>query len=242
MKTLLFSKRIILPLVMVLTVFGLVATWLPSEAQAHGRKTIVNGKYQIVFGLLNEPVYVGNQSGVDLTVCVGTCENNADGTLKNPVKDLDKTLKAEVIYGSQKLPVTLKPRFRADGKYDGIFFPSRAGDYSIRLFGTVNGDQVDETVAPKDGYGAVEDRTALQFPAGAASGGSVNLEQQVKEAKDGAASATTFGIIGLVVGGLGLLAGIAGVALAMRRSGAATSSADAREAVGSGTRQDGLGG
>jgi hypothetical protein len=75
MKTLLFSKRIILPLVMVLTVFGLVATWLPSEAQAHGRKTIVNGKYQIVFGLLNEPVYVGNQSGVDLTVCVGTCEN-----------------------------------------------------------------------------------------------------------------------------------------------------------------------
>jgi hypothetical protein len=186
-----------------LTLFGLLAMVFPGEAAAHGRRDLVNGKYQIIFGFLAEPAYSGQQNGIDLTVCEGACVNNPDGTLKNPVKDVQKTLKAEVSYGGQTRPVELAPRFRADGKYNGYFFPTKEGAYTFRFFGTINGDAIDERVTSgKDGFNEVQNAEAAQFPT------VTSVDQQIKAAEDKASTATTFGIIGIVVGALGLAVGV----------------------------------
>ncbi len=200
------NRRTWLSLFFLLSVL-LVIALTPGLASAHGRKDLVGGKYQIGFGFLAEPAFTGESNGIDLTVCEGACQTQ-DGKTVNPIKDVQKTLKAQAIFGSQTLDVELKPRFNADGKYNGYFFPSKAGEYTFRFYGTINGDAVDVNVTSgKDGFSLVEDPKS--FPA--VSGGGSNLEQQVKEAKDSASSATIFGIIGLVVGALGVIAGGAGL-------------------------------
>ncbi|MDB5080195.1 MAG: hypothetical protein JWP00_2119 [Chloroflexi bacterium] len=213
-KSNLAIKRISGAALAALVIFSLLAVLVPGEASAHGRRTIVNDKYQIMFGFITEPAFTGQRNGIDLTVCLGTCENNPDGTLKNPVKDVDKTLKAEVIYGSSTVPVTLAPRFRADGKYDAYFFPSRAGEYTFHFTGTINGDQVDEkVVSAKDGFSSVEEPKLV--PAGvSAETGLIQAQQAAKDAKDAAGTATIFGIAGVAAGILGL--GLAGFALTRR--------------------------
>lgn len=228
-------KKFVAAGLVAMLMFSLVAVLSSGTASAHGRRDIANGKYQIVVGFLTEPAYTNNTNGIDLTICQGACENNADGTLKNPVKDADKTLKAEVIFGSQTLPVTLAPRFRADGKYNGYFTPSKAGDYTFHFTGTINGDQIDEKMAStKDGFGAVEDPKL--FPAVQSS--AADLQQQVKDAKDQASGASTFGIIGIVVGALGLI--VAGIALALRSK--PVTAVETREPVGSGAGRGPQGG
>lgn len=203
-----------------LTLVALLAIALaPGLASAHGKRLVDNNKYQFIVGFLNEPAFASQQNGIDLTVCQGECQTNADKTLKNPVKDLDKTLRAEVIFNGQTFPVTLTARYGFDGKYNGVFFPTQAGEYTFHFTGTINGDTVDERfVSSKDGFNSVEAMTPLQFPAtGASTGPSTSdMAQQVKDANDKAGSATTFGIIGIVVGVLGLI--VAGVSLAMWRT------------------------
>jgi hypothetical protein len=225
--------------VAVLAALLIVVLVAPSIASAHGRRTV--GKYQFVVGFLAEPAFAGQQNGIDLTICQGECQNNADGTLKNPITGAEKTLKAEAIYNGQSFPVTLAPRFRADGKYNGVFFPTQAGEYTFHFTGTVNGDTIDERfVSAKDGFNSVEDPTRLQFPA--AAGATSNLVQQVKDANDKASSATTFGIIGIVVGVLGLLLGGAGLMMAQRARAAAPVAGELRSPVGSGSGRGSHGG
>jgi hypothetical protein len=231
-KTNLVLRRISAAALAALVVFSLLAVLVPGEASAHGRRDLLNGKYQLVFGFLTEPAFSGERNGIDLTVCLAACVNNADGTLKNPVKDADKTLKAEVIYGSSTVPVTLTPRFRADGKYDGYFFPAKTGEYTFHFTGTINGDPVDErVVSGKDGFSSVEE--PLLVPAGAqADNGLAQAQQAAKDAKDAAGSATIFGIAGIVVGLLGLA--LAGYALSRRPTApAALTSATPAEPVAS---------
>jgi hypothetical protein len=220
-----FIKRISGAALVALVVFSLLAMLVPGEASAHGRRVIVNGKYQIVFGFLTEPAFTGQRNGIDLTVCQGECQTNTDGTLKNPVKDVDKTLKAEVIYGSSTVPVKLSPRFRADGKYDGYFFPAKAGEYTFHFTGTINGDNIDErVVSGKDGFNSVDD--PLLVP-GAAQADTrlIQAQQSAIEARDAAGTATIFGIAGIVTGVLGLA--LAGYALAQRPSARAAVAAPA---------------
>jgi hypothetical protein len=229
-------RRVSVSILAALLIVVLVA---PSIASAHGRRTV--GKYQFVVGFLAEPAFAGQQNGIDLTICQGECQTNADGTLKNPVKDADKTLKAEAIYNGQTFPVTLTPRFRADGKYNGVFFPTKVGEYTFHFSGTINGDAIDERfVSGKDGFNSVDDPAKLQFPV--ADSATSNLAQQVKDANDKASSATTFGIIGIVVGALGLLLGGAGLMMAQRARATGPVASAERSPVGSGSGRGPQGG
>lgn len=215
-----FIKRASGALLAALLVFGLLAVLLPGQASAHGRRDLVNGKYQIIFGFLSEPAFTGQRNGIDLTVCQGACTNNTDGTLKNPVTGVDKTLKADVTFGSSTVPVTLTPRFRADGKYDGYFFPAKTGVYTFHFSGTINGDAIDErVVSGKDGFNSVDE--PLMIPSGtSADSGLAQAQQAAQSAKDAASTATIFGIIGIVIGVLGLA--LAAFALTRRPKAALT--------------------
>ncbi len=181
---------------------------LPGFASAHERRTV--GKYQMVVGWINEPAYLNDRNSLDLTICNGDCKTE-NGVVTNPIKNAQETLKAEVSSnGIAPIALTLSPRFGADGKYNGWVYPTKTGDYTFHIYGTINGDNVDEKFSsgPKT-FGTIEE--PLQYPVKAGAE-TVALQQQVKEARDTAGTATIFAILGTVFGIVGMTLAIFGLA------------------------------
>lgn len=176
-----------------------------SLASAHEHKVV--GGYTLTVGFLNEPAINEQPNGLSLRVDKGSDET---GT---PVAGLASTLKAEVKFGGQTMPLTLEPVFNQDGAYDANFIPTASGTYSFHIFGTIENTPVDETfTSGPDTFSDVEDASAMQFPTKVGSISSVS--QTAQNAGDTADSARVFGIIGIVVGVLGLIAGVAGMMMA----------------------------
>ena len=168
-------------------------------ALGHERRAV--GPYTFVVGWINEPSYVNLLNSLDLTVT----ETNGG----KAVEGLDKTLKAELTYGglTTPQPLTLAARFGQPGKYSGYVVPTKTGDYTFHITGTVGTMNVDEKFQSGPGrFGSIESTDALQYP------------QKVVANSDLAArldQLQTLVIAGIVIGGLALLASAAG--LAMRR-------------------------
>lgn len=174
-------------------------------AGAHEHKTV--GDYTLTVGFLNEPSINEQPNGLDFRVAQGTGDN------AKPVEGLASTLKAEVKFGGQTMPLTLEPVFNVPGSYKANFIPTAPGTYSFHITGTINNTPVDETfTSGPDTFSDVEDASALQFPTKV--GSSAAVSQTAHDASDTADSARIFGIIGIVIGALGLIAGIAGMMMA----------------------------
>jgi hypothetical protein len=186
-----------------------VTALLPAVASAHESRDIVNGKYHLVVGFLDEPAYTGFKNSLDLRVTDPTKPTPAAGeTATNGIEGLESTLQVEIIYGDQKKTLPLEPRFRTPGAYNAWVIPMAAGDYTFHIFGTINGDAVDENfTSSPEGFSAVEDATTIQFP---------------QQSASTATAAGTIGGgagIGNILGGFaaGLAAGAAGLWLIRRR-------------------------
>lgn len=207
-------------------------------AAAHGTSEVANGKYQLLFGFKNEPAVAGAANGLELKVCDGKCKSS-DGKLQNPVKDVEKNLKAQVIFGAQTLDLTLTPSDEQAGVYTADFVPSRAGDYSFRFYGNIGGANVDEQVSSgKDSFDAVVE--AKVFPAGSGYTGQTELEAQLKEAQKNASNATTFANVALAVAIVSVLMGLGALISAGSRGGRSRGSnfnlsREKREKVGAGS-------
>src|SRR5215212_8140770 len=168
----------------------------PGTARAHERRAV--GPYTFVVGFLKEPAFEGEANGIDLRIMRTGSEEPVDGA--------DKTVKAEVVVGPSTLPLELRPRFRQPGAYNAEFVPTRPGAYSFRFTGTLEGQPVNETFESGPGrFNDVEAVAPLQFPDKVPAG--VELQRALAAADSRANTAT-------VLGGLGLLAGVAGVVLA----------------------------
>jgi len=204
-------QRIARPFGVILAMLA-VAALLPAVASAHENRDIVGGKYHLVVGFLDEPAYTGFKNSLDLRVTDPTKPTPAAGeTATNGIEGLESTLQVEIIYGDQKKTLPLEPRFRTPGAYNAWVIPMAAGDYTFHIFGTINGDQIDEmfTSSP-EGFGAVKDAASIQFPQQSASTGTVA----------GTIGADTGGTgNGNLFGGFaaGLAIGAAGLWLARRR-------------------------
>ena len=128
-----------------------------SPAAAHERRNI--GPYTFVVGWIVEPAYVGQLNALDLTV-TETASTKA-------VEGLEKTLKAELITGggAAVMPLTVASRFGLPGKYQGQVLPTKVGDYTFHITGTVGTMTIDEKFESGPGrFGGIEDIAALQFP------------------------------------------------------------------------------
>src|SRR5258708_16156009 len=128
-----------------------------SPAAAHGRRAV--GPYTFVVGWIAEPSCVGQLNALDLTV-TETASTKA-------VEGLEKTLKADLITGggAAVMPLTIAARFGLPGKYQGLVLPTKVGDYTFHITGTVNTTTIDEKFESGPGrFGAIEDIAALQFP------------------------------------------------------------------------------
>ena len=175
---------------------------LAAPVAAHEQRTV--GDYDFVVGLIGEPVFTGQKSGLEFSVSSGD----------TPVEGLETTLQAELIYQGQTRALTVSPRFGQPGWYQSVFFPTAAGPYTFHIFGTVEGTPIDESfTSSPDGFSEVEDQAGGQFP--------VQIAAPVDVARDAEAGAAAAGTatLGLVLGGAGLLVGIValGISLAGRR-------------------------
>jgi hypothetical protein len=137
---------------------------LVAPTPAHQRQLLQIGPtdYLVVVGFLNEPVYTGDKSGVDLIVMTPDASNPIDAQAANakPVENIEKTLKVEVKAGPHAKVFELRPTYRAAGRYSAVFYPTIPTTFSFRFFGAVDGVPVDITFTCSPlGHVSSEDRT-----------------------------------------------------------------------------------
>ena len=199
-------------------VFGLLlaALLVPGNASAHERRALANGKYEVVVGFLNEPAYNGQLNGLDFRVADKT-QKTPDGKDK-PVEGLEQTLKAQVLAQGKTMDLTLRARFGQPGNYAAYFEPTVAGQYIFRVYGQIEGQNIDERFESGPGrFNDVESLAPLQFPEKV---GTVpaDLQARLDAAQSRANIALAVGVVGAVLGLLGL--GAAAMTLARRRPAA----------------------
>jgi hypothetical protein len=216
------------------TLAALLLPLLASPAAAHEARQV--GKYHFVVGFGDEPAYAGEKNSVQLIL--------ADAKDK-PVTDLTDTLKVAVTTGSaEPLQLTMEPffevgEFGTPGDYRAFFIPTAPGSYRFHFTGTIKGQRVDQTFTsgPKT-FSDIDDPAQVQYPTKQPTTGQLAaradretarttaaLAAERDQAKDDAASARTLAVVGLVVGALGLLIGIAALVMVVRRRTPAQASA-----------------
>jgi hypothetical protein len=182
-----------------LSAFGALIAVLAiaAPALAHEERTV--GAYDMEVGLIDEPVYTGQKSGLEFSVFQDA----------KPVEGLADTLKAQVTFQGLTRDLPITARAEQPGWYESVFFPTAAGPYTFHIYGTIKDAAVDEkfTSSP-DGFGEVQNQAAGQFPIQYPATGDV-----ARDAHQGA-SAAGAAMIGLVVGGAGLLVALVALGLA----------------------------
>jgi hypothetical protein len=202
-----------LPMLAALAMVSLALAALPGIASAHETRTVA-GKYKFVVGFLNEPAIAEQPNGVDLTV--------TDATTAEPILGVEKSLKAQIIFGGETADVTLSPRFNLPGKYTAYVIPTKSGTWKFHFSGKVNSDNVDELFTSGPGrFNDVQSPSSMQFPLREPpilelSGQAASAQAAAASAQSSARAGMLAGVVGVVVGLLGLT--VAGVALARTRS------------------------
>jgi len=183
-------------------VLGAVLTMVVSVGATLAHESRDIDDITMVVGFLEEPVYSGQKSGLDLRV-------THDG---EPVEGLEETLQAEVTFDGQSRDLEISPQFGEPGAYRSVFFPTAAGPYTFHVFGEIDGEAIDESfTSGPDTFSEVQDVTGGQFPVQFPSTGDI-----VRDAEAGANASTT-ATIALVLGGAGLLAGLVALGLTVAR-------------------------
>jgi hypothetical protein len=178
---------------------------LPLAASAHVDIDVGDGQYVMEVGFRDEPAYLGQPNALYLRVA----EYATGGT--RPVNDLAATLNAEVGKDGRTMPLALIPT--GDGVYEAPFVPTAIGDYTFRIFGTIGGATVDETVSSgPNTFNSVEPLTAIEFPTPLPD--AATLQAEIAAAAAVASTARLLGIAGIVAGALGAILGAAALARA----------------------------
>lgn len=202
-------------------------TVVAAPAQAHEELEL--GSFTGEIGWADEPAYTGSPNRIQLTLA-----NDAG----EPVTDLGDSVSVEVVFGDgeddggerMELPLTATPD--APGDYGADLVPTRPGTYTFRIFGSINGEDVDTSVTSgPDTFEEPREPTDIQFPVADLSNAQLNerLDRELErfgaapEAADtsadtsdggGDGAGTVLGIVGIVVGAIG----VAGAGLALRRT------------------------
>ncbi len=207
--------------------FVLVAAFsLALNASAHEHDTFMIGDkiYNFVVGSLNEPVFVDDKTGVDLTITGGALHMSPDGDMDaggTAIAGLEKTLKVEISAGNQKKIYNLSPSWGKPGSYYAAFYPTVETTYSYRVFGTVDNVPVDvsfscnpagHVVSPEDkstvklsdrvsrmdhagAFGCPLSKTGAEFP---------EAPMSLNDLASKASSARTMAVVALVLAVIGL--------------------------------------
>jgi hypothetical protein len=194
---------------------ALLAMSIAAPAAAH--ETRIVGDYRVTVGMIAEPVYVGQKSGLEFRVVT----DNEDEALREPVEGLAEdggTITATVTKSGVTQDAEIAARFGSPGWYQSYFFPTEAGPYEFQLTGTIEGTPIDESwTAGSPGsdatgqFGAVEEVSSGQFPDQLPSDQEVADQAAMGETASGQIPiAIGLGVAGLAVGVIALIIALAG--------------------------------
>jgi len=175
--------------------FTLLATGV---VVAHEERDVSGYTFEV--GFIDEPVFVGQKSGLEFFVHKGD----------TAVQGLESTLKAEVIFQGQKRDLPITAREGDPGAYQSEFIPTAAGPYTFHLFGAVEGNTIDESfTSSPTGFDEVQALSSGQFP--------IQFPAQADIVADAQAGRTAASQVttALALGAAGLLAGLIGIGLAL---------------------------
>jgi len=140
-------------------VIGVVLVSTPGAALAHEHRTV--GDYEITFGWRVEPAVAGILNGPELYIA--SAEEGV--TVEELLQAVEVTLQVEVSFGPASRTLELRPAFGETGHYIADLIPTRPGDYTFHVTGTIGDTAIDETFTSADGYfSSVEPASDLQFP------------------------------------------------------------------------------
>ena len=186
--------------------------------------------YEFVVGWLNEPALVYEPNGLSLRITLfpnGVPEEESEEAEAEgqPVEGLEETLQAEIIAGggaetrhSHSSPLSVIP-----GHYESVIIPTVPGDYTFRVFGDLEGQEIDESfTSGPETFSVIEEVSPLQFPEELAAPARLTAETSAtarRAARESSSDDTAriLGIVGIIVGVVGLGAGVIAVS-ASRRS------------------------
>ncbi|MBZ0319894.1 MAG: hypothetical protein K8L91_26015 [Anaerolineae bacterium] len=174
------AKAFVLSLA-VIVAFALAVTSSHSVAAHEGRQV---GPYTIEIGWRVEPAYTGLINGPEITIFntqaaadhsneteehedaegehVEGAETEVEGSL---VMNLEDTLQIDVSFGPATKTLHLRSVPGKTGHYVADLIPTRPGDYTFRLVGTIEDLEVDETFSSTDGeFSTADPISDLQFP------------------------------------------------------------------------------
>ncbi len=196
------SKRLwaVAPALLLIALFA-----VPGSALAHERRTIGNGKYDVVVGWDVEPAYSGQKNAASIRI------SQAGSNPAVPIQGAEKSLKVQIRQGASTKEFPLRAVFGQMGYYVADIVPTREGDYQWTFVGSINEDQVNEKFDTADAkFNGVESISGLMFPAPAAdaSAQAATATATASAAQGDAQSARTLAYVGIGVGVLGLLAAI----------------------------------
>ena len=90
-------------------------------------------------------------------------KHDAEG--ENPLEGIEISLEVEVSFGPDSRTVALRPEWGTSDHYIAEIIPSRAGDYSFRVFGTIGEQAIDEVFTSTAGeFSSVEPVSDVSFP------------------------------------------------------------------------------
>ena len=104
---------------------------LPTSVFAHERRTIGNGKYDVVVGWDVEPAYEGLKNAASIRI------SEAGSNPAVPVVGAEKTLKVQIRQGATTREFPLRAVFGQQGYYVADILPTRAGDYQWTFVGSI---------------------------------------------------------------------------------------------------------
>ena len=240
---LVFNKRYWLAAAVVAALSIAVGTVFAHE----GREV---GDYRINIGWIVEPAYEGVMNGVEVRV-TRVAESGGDDHGESmsmtkgddagdsmvtadhhgesaAVEGLENTLQVEVVYvptGASRT-VNLSSDVNEAGRYTAALLPTTPGVYEFRVFGAIEGMQVDETFASRGGGGGFDDIRSLaelQFPEELSSAreiesavrGAISTAEQARDAAEEGPG--TLSIVALALGVSGAVLGAAGLIVGLRR-------------------------
>jgi hypothetical protein len=200
----------------------------PRQTLAHEHRTVLEN-YEFVVGWLNEPAIAYEPNGLDFRVTFfpnGVPEEGeqAEGEGQpeeegQPMEGLEETLQAEIIAGggAATRELTLEPAFGEEGAYESPLIPTVPGDYTFRIFGDLEGQEVDESfTSGPETFSVINEPSEIQFPEQLAPPATSDNASGSSSESSSDDTARALGIIGIIAGVIGL--GVGGLAVATRRS------------------------
>jgi hypothetical protein len=179
---------------------------LPVGALAHERRTIGDGKYDVVVGWDVEPAYQGQKNGASIRI------SEAGSNPAVAVEGAEKSVKVRIRQGATTREFPLRAVFGQKGYYVADILPTRDGDYQWTFVGTLNGQSINDTFDTADGkFNKVESIGGLEFPQAVPDPTQTAATMQAAQAE-----AQTARSLALLAAGLAVVALVAATAIGVR--------------------------